>query len=150
MAYCPDHPDGIVGLSKLLMDVYVEKMPVEESEPPLPNSIPIPPRPSLVPLPNRQTKANETPKVQAVKEDPTTNELNRLAARDRAYLLLSTLTKLGTGWANAEAWLTLARAHELSGQVGKAKQALWWVVELEENMPIRPWSVVGGGGGFTL
>ena len=76
-------------------------------------------------------------------------ELNRLAARDRAYMLLSTLTRLGTGWDNSEAWYTLARAHELSKQVDKAKQALWWVVELEENQPIRPWREVGTGG-FTL
>lgn len=64
-------------------------------------------------------------------------------------MLLSNLTRLGTGWDNSEAWLTLARAHELSKQLDKAKQALWWVVELEENQPIRPWSDVGGGS-FTL
>lgn len=67
------------------------------------------------------------------------------AARDRAYMLLSNLTKLGTGWDNSAAWLSLARAYELSGQMDKAKQALWWVVELEESQPMRPWRCITGG-----
>ena len=59
-------------------------------------------------------------------------------------MLLSTLTKLGSGWDNSEAWFGLSRAYELSGQVDKAKDCLWWVVELEDNRPIRPWRCVGG------
>ncbi|RMD42552.1 hypothetical protein DV735_g2622, partial [Chaetothyriales sp. CBS 134920] len=54
--------------------------------------------------------------------------LNRLAARDRAYGLLSTLTKLGSGWDNSEAWYALSRAHELAGDLDKAKEVLWWVI----------------------
>ena len=61
-------------------------------------------------------------------------------------MLLSGLTRLGTGWDDSEAWLELARAHELSGQVGKAKEALWWVVELEETRPVRGWRAVAVGG----
>ena len=64
-------------------------------------------------------------------------------------MLLSNVTKLGSGWDNPQAWLTLARSHELSKQIGKAKQALWWVIELEDNKPMRPWSEVTGGG-YTL
>ena len=64
-------------------------------------------------------------------------------------MLLSTLTRLGSGWDHSEAWLTLARSYELSKQVGKAKEALWWVVELEERRPMRAWRDVGAGG-FTL
>lgn len=79
----------------------------------------------------------------------TPSELNRLAARDRAYGLLSTLTKLGTGWDNTEAWYTLARAYEESGEVEKQKQVLWWVVELEDARPLRHWTNVGVGG-FVL
>ena len=79
-------------------------------------------------------------------KDPAPAELNRLAARERAYMLLSGLTRLGTGWDDSEAWLELARAHELSGQVGKAKEALWWVVELEETRPVRGWRDVAVGG----
>ncbi|KAI9892326.1 MAG: hypothetical protein M1814_001526 [Vezdaea aestivalis] len=70
--------------------------------------------------------------------------LDRLAARDRAYGLLSTLTKLGTGWDSSEAWFALARAYEESGQLDKAKEALWWCVELEDERPIRAWKESGG------
>ncbi|MCJ1356347.1 MAG: hypothetical protein MMC33_006342 [Icmadophila ericetorum] len=72
--------------------------------------------------------------------------LSRLAARDRAYGLLSSLTKLGTVWDNSEAWFALARAYEESGQVYKAKDCLWKVVELEEGRPVRNWKVLGWGG----
>lgn len=71
---------------------------------------------------------------------------DRLAARDRAYGLLSGLTKLGSGWNYSDAWFALARAHEESGQVDKAKEALWWCVELEESMGVREWSCIGVGG----
>jgi len=83
-----------------------------------------------------------------VKDDElkkTPENLNRLAARDRAYGLLSTLTKLGSGWDNSEAWLALARANELGGEVEKAKEILWWCVELEDTRPIRHWHNIGGG-----
>jgi hypothetical protein len=72
--------------------------------------------------------------------------VDRLAARDRAYGLLSGLTKLGTGWNYSEAWFALARAHEESGQRDKAKEVLWWCVELEEGLGVREWSCAGGGG----
>jgi hypothetical protein len=76
-------------------------------------------------------------------EDATPEELDRLAARDRAYFLLSTLTKLGAGWDCSEAWIGLARAYEASGQIEKAKEVLWWCVELEDSRPLRGWEVVG-------
>ncbi|KAF6821015.1 filamentation protein [Colletotrichum sojae] len=72
--------------------------------------------------------------------------IDRLAARDRAYGLLSALTKLGTAWNNAEAWFALARAHEESGQIEKAKEVLWWCVELEEGTGVREWQCLGSGG----
>lgn len=75
--------------------------------------------------------------------------LSRLAARDRAYGLLSSLTKLGTGWDYSEAWVALARAYEESGQIEKAKEALWWCVDLEDSRPLRHWSCLGPGG-FVL
>jgi hypothetical protein len=75
--------------------------------------------------------------------DPTPDLLDRLAARDRAYHLLSTLTKLGTGWDYSEAWFELARAYELSDQLEKAKEVLLWCVELEDSRPLRPWKSVG-------
>jgi hypothetical protein len=72
--------------------------------------------------------------------------LDKLAARDRAYGLLSSLTKLGSCWDYPDAWFALARAHEESGQIGKAKEVLWWCVELEDARPIRGWREVGYGG----
>ncbi|KAL2124074.1 hypothetical protein VTJ04DRAFT_439 [Mycothermus thermophilus] len=75
---------------------------------------------------------------------------DRLAARDRAHALLTTLTRLGTGWDYPEAWLALARAHEESGQVDKARDALWWCVEVEEGKGVRGWKVAGAGGGYGL
>lgn len=72
--------------------------------------------------------------------------VDRLASRDRAYGLLSNLTKLGTGWNYSEAWFALARAHEESGQAEKAKEVLWWCVELEEGMGVREWDCVNTGG----
>lgn len=71
--------------------------------------------------------------------------VDRLASRDRAYGLLSNLTKLGTGWNYSEAWFALARAHEESGQLDKAKEVLWWCVELEEGMGVREWACANTG-----
>lgn len=72
--------------------------------------------------------------------------VDRLAARDRAYGLLSHATKLGSGWNLAEAWFALGRAHEESGQADRAKEVLWWCVELEEGMGVRAWECVNTGG----
>ncbi|KAH6850297.1 hypothetical protein B0I37DRAFT_444349 [Chaetomium sp. MPI-CAGE-AT-0009] len=70
---------------------------------------------------------------------------DRLSARDRAYGLLSALTKLGSGWNCSEAWFALSRAYEESGQMDKARSALWWCVELEDGRGVREWEAVGGG-----
>lgn len=72
--------------------------------------------------------------------------VDRLASRDRAYGLLSNLTKLGSGWNRSDAWFALARVHEESGQAEKAKEVLWWCVELEEGMGVREWNCVNTGG----
>ncbi|KAI8966828.1 hypothetical protein F5Y11DRAFT_308156 [Daldinia sp. FL1419] len=72
--------------------------------------------------------------------------VDRLAARDRAYGLLSGLTKLGTGWNYSDAWFALARAHEDSGQLDKAKEVLWWCIELEEGTGVREWNCVSANG----
>ncbi|ODA80142.1 hypothetical protein RJ55_03100 [Drechmeria coniospora] len=71
--------------------------------------------------------------------------VDRLAARDRAFTLLSGLTRLGSGWSYSDAWFALARAHEESGQADKAKEVLWWCVELEEAMGVRDVRCLGGG-----
>lgn len=160
LLHYPDHLEGIIGLSNLLMDIYEEKMPAEEPRPRLQDqplsggsvfNAPVPPAPESAAPPHEEKKDDSSPgsKTRPPYQDPTPSELNRLASRDRAYMLLSNLTRLGGGWDNSEAWYTLARAHELSKQVDKAKKALWWVVELEDNKPMRPWLDVAPGG-FAL
>ncbi|KAG5939470.1 hypothetical protein E4U53_007798, partial [Claviceps sorghi] len=72
--------------------------------------------------------------------------VDRLSARERAFTLLSGLTRLGTGWDNSDAWFALARAHEESGQAEKAKEVLWWCVELEEAKGVREWRSLSNGG----
>lgn len=72
--------------------------------------------------------------------------IDRLAARDRAFALLSGLTRLGAGWDYSDAWFALARAHEESGQIEKAREVLWWCVELEEAMGVRDWRSLAAGG----
>ncbi|KAM0324356.1 hypothetical protein ACHAQA_008137 [Verticillium albo-atrum] len=72
--------------------------------------------------------------------------IDRLAARDRASGLLTGLTKLGSAWDYPEAWFALARAHEESGLPERAKEVLWWCVELEEGRGVREWRCLGSGG----
>lgn len=92
--------------------------------------------------PTRSLSTEELPAPYKAKSLPL---VDRLAARDRAYGLLSGLTRLGSGWNDSDAWFALARAHEESGQLEKAKEALWWCVELEEGRGIRDWNSVGAG-----
>ncbi|MCJ1308179.1 hypothetical protein MMC25_001831 [Agyrium rufum] len=93
-------------------------------------------------IPSRSHLAFSQRKITHSK-DPQT--LDRLAARDRAFGMLESITKLGSAWDNSEAWFALARAYELSGMEERAKELLWWVVELEGGRGIRDWEVVGGG-----
>ena len=99
----------------------------------------------LPPSDDSSVNSSEDPPRPSSRHRKSPEALDRLAARDRAYGLLSSLTKLGTGWDNSEAWFALARSYEESGQFDKAKEALWWVVELEEKRPIRDWSCLGQG-----
>ncbi|KAI0402683.1 hypothetical protein F4802DRAFT_617397 [Xylaria palmicola] len=97
-------------------------------------------------LPTQQTEPSATDGLPAPYKADSLPLLDRLAARDRAYGLLSGLTKLGKGWNYSDAWFALARAHEESGQTEKAKEALWWCVELEEGMGVRDWHSVSANG----
>ncbi|KAI4723503.1 hypothetical protein E4T48_00238 [Aureobasidium sp. EXF-10727] len=102
--------------------------------------------PAEAPMPNSiiapSTPAPTNPKVLPTDPTPSVAVQTRLAARDRAYFLLTALTKSGEGWDDSEAWSLLARAHEESGQLDRAREALWFLVELEDGRPLRPWSVV--------
>ncbi|KAH6625017.1 hypothetical protein B0J18DRAFT_490939 [Chaetomium sp. MPI-SDFR-AT-0129] len=102
--------------------------------------------PSLQPLPEPINPRSNFlgPPLTPPAKTTTLPLLDRLAARDRAYGLLSALTRLGSGWDDAEAWLALGRAYEESGQVDKARGALWWCVELEDGRGVRGWGVAGG------
>ncbi|KAF2176791.1 filamentation protein-like protein [Zopfia rhizophila CBS 207.26] len=146
----PDHPEAIVGLSNILLDIYCKVIslePINESENPTPLSPPSVPSVSDVASESRKKDlSSHTPSAENQISPP---ELNRLAARDRAYGLLSTLTKLGAGWDYSEAWYALARAYEESGQIDKTKEVLWWCVELEDTHPVRSWKSVSLGG-FVL
>ena len=93
---------------------------------------------------DQKSPAQDTPRSSHAGKSP--QELNRLAARDRAHGLLSSLTKLGTGWDLSEAWFALARAYEQGGQVEKAREVLWWCVELEDAQPVRDWRNVSASG----
>lgn len=126
LGWWPEHVAATVGLSDILLDIYAaspptDPVPLDE----VPTSTPI-----LASLPT-------TPTPDIVDLVSPADLLARLAARDRAYGLLSALTKSGAGWDCSEAWFSLARAYEESGQVEKAKEALWWVVELEEGRGVR-------------
>lgn len=146
LLHYPDHPEAIVGLSNILLDIFSKTIPLEPKHD---AGLHAPMSPPAVPsvsdsskVPNKQHLASHTPSAENQIDPP---ELYRLAARDRASGLLSTLTKLGTGWDYSEAWYALARAYEESGQVEKAKDVLWWCVELEDTHPVRNWKFALGG-----
>lgn len=137
-----DHAGAIIGLADILLDSYSKSSQPAST---VYSSTSIyaqsnKPTPTLAPLPILSTTK---PSPSSKKPEEDENLLQRLSARDRAYGLLSTLTKSGQGWDNAEAWFALARAYEESGQVIKAKEALLWVVDLEEKWPVRGWDSLG-------
>ncbi|KAF1936025.1 hypothetical protein EJ02DRAFT_459876 [Clathrospora elynae] len=149
LLHFPDHPEGIVGLSNILLDIYSQ---VISLEPIAPMDITTPSSQLSVPSVQQSastSKTNLTSLTPSVENQLFPPELTRLAARDRAFGLLSTLTKLGAGWDYSEAWYVLARAYEESGQVEKTKEVLWWCVELEDTHPVRSWKNVTTGG-FVL
>ena len=172
LSHCVDHAAASVGLANTLLDIYSQKLPLQpkkpslagDSEPKVPSNESTLPVFSKFPKPgtlaSNSSAAGGAPAavdgeaqgepntLPLPNSDPWSDDpeaLDRLAARDRAYGLLSALTKLGNGWDDSEAWFALARAYEESGQAEKAKEILWWVVELEEKRPIRHWRCLGTG-----
>jgi tetratricopeptide (TPR) repeat protein len=157
----PDHPRATIGLSNLLLDIWEEKIPAEPLPPRLDAGIPT--SLSAKPATNLGTTYTDGSSVDTTDEDtdpsiqraekkidvdPKADRvryMSRLAARDRAYGLLSMLTKTGSSWDNSEAWFTLSRAYEASSQLEKTKDVLWWCVELEDRKPIRHWWNLGSG-----
>ena len=151
----PDHPRATIGLANLLLDIWDQKMPAET-----PQSQVTYDASTLSLLPSsKQNPQSDSARLPGVTEphkpqdlksaslspDEEPKYLNHLAARDRAYGLLSALTKRGSSWDNSEAWYALSRAYEAGGQVEKLKEVLWWCIELEDRRPIRHWSNIGSG-----
>lgn len=151
----PDNPRATIGLANLLLDIWDQKMPAET-----PQSQVTYDASTLSLLPSsKQNPQSDSARLPGVTEphkpqdlklaSPSSDEepkfLNRLAARDRAYGLLSALTKRGSSWDNSEAWYALSRAYEAGGQIEKLKEVLWWCIELEDRRPIRHWSNIGSG-----
>ncbi|GIJ85540.1 hypothetical protein Asppvi_004399 [Aspergillus pseudoviridinutans] len=157
----PDHVKATVCLANLLLDIWERKMPVNR-----PAADDLHAEMSTLYLPATAQKSSaalnkiqnkdfdnledrpmpsnrQIPATDIEEDEPKL--LNRIAARDRAFTLLSALTKRGTAWDNSEAWYALSRAHEASGDIEKLKEVLWWCVELEDRRPIRHWSNIGSG-----
>lgn len=118
MTHYPDHPSAITGLSSILLSTYEQSLT---------------PGPSVLSTSHHDASAAES------------THLAALAARERAYFLLSSLAKTGEGWDDSEAWSLLAKAHELAGQDERAREALWFVVNLEDGRAVRGWEVVRNG-----
>ncbi|EED18194.1 filamentation protein (Rhf1), putative [Talaromyces stipitatus ATCC 10500] len=152
----PDHPKATIALSNLLLDAWEEKIPLEPVEPRLDSDIvdsstdvstSLNCNSEILPdkaVTRTSQESKPTPKTSNNSDEP--EYLSRLAARDRAYGLVSMLTKTGAAWDNSEAWYTLSRAYEAGSQIEKAKEILWWCIELEDRKPIRHWWNLGAGG----
>jgi hypothetical protein len=130
-----DNPQAIVGLSKLLLNV--KDMDLHPDEPPPPSSA----RPG-----SRGTKISDNTALTADGEDVDEEAyLNKLAGRNRSLGLLEKLVVSPQGWDLPDAWFLLADALEKSGEIERAKCALWRVVELEDGTGVRGWRSCGVG-----
>ena len=153
----PDHPIATIALANLLLDVWDHKLPLEPSNADvdlnisrlsLLSNLPKPKVANAISVDELKGPDVETPPTAEASSSPhdvDPKHLHRLAARDRAYGLLSSLTKLGSSWDNSEAWYALSRAYEAGDQIDKLKDVLWWCIELEDRRPIRHWSNIGSG-----
>ncbi|KAF7597364.1 hypothetical protein BBP40_006305 [Aspergillus hancockii] len=155
-----DHPKATISLSNILLDIWDQKMSLEPQEPEIELDMStltlVPPEKQNAAAKKdeekhahkqstAETPASEHSQVPRAIHDEEPKLINRIAARDRAYGLLSALTKRGTSWDNSEAWYTLSRVYEAEGQTEKLREVLWWCIELEDRRPIRHWSNLGSG-----
>lgn len=153
-----DHPIATIGLANLLLDIWDESLTLEPpnadvdlnvsrisllSETPRPKSAKAISTDDM--KTSRETENSEPEEAPPSAQNVEPKQLHRLAARDRAYGLLSSLTKLGSSWDSSEAWYALSRAYEAGEQTEKLKEVLWWCIELEDRRPIRHWSSIGSG-----
>ena len=155
-----DHPKATIGLSNLLLDIWDQKIPAERPSEGLDTGMsklsllseslnqtknPSKPRSGSAGAANALPEQPDNPRPASLSSDEETKHLYRLSARDRAYGLLSTLTKRGSSWDNSDAWYALSRAYEAGDQIEKLREVLWWCVELEDRRPIRHWSNISCG-----
>ncbi|KAL8639399.1 MAG: hypothetical protein Q9228_003566 [Teloschistes exilis] len=122
IGWLPDHNAATVGLSNMLLDYWSQKT-FARSETDSAADLPSP-EPILASLPYGRSSKCDSDEGIDTNGDTSPTLLSRLAARDRAYGMLSMLTKSGQGWDDSEAWFALARTYEESGQIEKAKEAL--------------------------
>ncbi|KAJ5702396.1 Tetratricopeptide-like helical [Penicillium malachiteum] len=154
----PEHPIATIGLANLLLDIWDQKLAPESTKTDvdinisrlslLSDSAKLKSARAISADELKNPEASEIPLPVSVSNSPhevDPKHLHRLAARDRAYGLLSVLTKLGSSWDNSEAWYALSRAYEAGEQTEKLKEVLWWCIELEDRRPIRHWSNIGSG-----
>ena len=148
----PDHPKATITLGNYLLDIWDQKLAIEPPETELQPDLSTPslhsatkqiPDSKEQAIPSPATDPNDSKPSAIQDEEPRL--LNRIAARDRAYGMLSALTKRGSSWDNTEAWYALSKAFEAQGHVEKLKEVLWWCIELEDRRPIRHWSNIGSG-----
>lgn len=155
---CPEHPIATIALANLLLDIWDGKLSPESTKTDvdlnvsrlslLSSSAKIKSARAISADELKTPEATEIPRPVSEASSPhevDPKHLHRLAARDRAYGLLSMLTKLGSSWDNSEAWYALSRAYEAGEQTEKLKEVLWWCIELEDRRPIRHWSNIGSG-----
>jgi tetratricopeptide (TPR) repeat protein len=72
---------------------------------------------------------------------PADAETEPTSARDRAEVLLDSVTKL-SGWDSSEAWFWLGEIYERCYMPEKAAECWTYCEELEERKPIRGWEFV--------
>ncbi|KAI9679056.1 MAG: hypothetical protein M1829_001726 [Trizodia sp. TS-e1964] len=169
LSYHPDHLSATVALCEILLDISSCTIPPPPpsatpsiTTSPSTPSTPVDSDPTLSPLNLYQnpivstqllsSSTGASPKPIGLTSRPPSlnidaptpldkeNSITLLATRARANYLLSSLTKLGSGWDDSEAWFTLARAHEDSGQLEMAMDGFRRCVDLEDTKPIRKWN----------
>jgi hypothetical protein len=69
------------------------------------------------------------------------NESDVASSRDRAEVLLDSVTKLA-GWDSSEAWFWLGEIYEQCYLPVKAAECWSYCEELEERKPVREWGCV--------
>ncbi|CCX13713.1 Similar to Putative cargo-transport protein ypp1; acc. no. O94441 [Pyronema omphalodes CBS 100304] len=120
-----NNPAAILGLTQLLLEVSSDQLDENQTRP--------------------ETRDSSETNQPAVQLDDGESYLNKLACRNRALGLLEKLVVTPRGWDLPDAWFLLADALEKSGEVDRAKAALWKVVELEDGTGVRDWRCCGAG-----